>query len=223
MTIEQARERLIFALDVPDGELAFAMAYKLKGHVGCFKVGLEAYIASGPELVRKITRELDVPVFLDLKLHDIPATVGRAVKALGELGVRYTTVHVGDEGQALSAAVDAAGDKVKILAVTVLTSCRDASAVDQRAEWAADAGCWGVVCSGHEAQQIRARYPSINPVCPGIRRQGERAQDQARVMTPRLAISNGAELLVVGRPIRDADDPVAAADAFASEIQVAIG
>jgi len=222
-TIEQARERLIFAMDVPDGELAFVMANKLKGHVGCVKVGLELFIASGPELVRKLVRELEMPVFLDLKLHDIPAQVGRAVKVLRELGATYTTVHVGDEGEALSAAVDAAGDAVKILGVTVLTSSQRGDAVLERAEKAESAGCWGVVCSGQEVREVKNLYPGLFPVVPGIRPLGAQAHDQKRVVTPINAVNSGAERIVVGRPIRDAEDPVEAADQIVREIQAAIG
>lgn len=214
---ETARDQLIFALDVPDGERARQMAYVLKDHVGCFKIGLELFIASGPAIVRDIA-EL-APVFLDLKLHDTPATMARVVAVVKNLGARFLTVHVGDEGKALPAAVAAAEGQVNLLAVTVLTNCQDATAVLPRAHMAQDAGCWGVVCSGHETAQIHAAYPRLKIVNPGIRLAGESADDQARVVTPIKAINAGAELLVVGRPIRDADNPVLMADEIVAEIQ----
>jgi len=218
---DPARDKLCFALDVPDGGLACNYAKKLQGHVGCFKVGLELFIASGPILLSDLRKY--GPIFLDLKLHDIPATVARAVTRAKQYGVRYLTVHVGDEGEALQAAQEAAGDEVKLLGITVLTSCKDATAVLPRAHAAQAAGLWGVVCSGQETAQIREACPRLKIVNPGIRPSGKTNDDQARVVTPTLAIEAGAELLVVGRPIRDAQRPEQMADAIVAEIRGAIG
>jgi orotidine-5'-phosphate decarboxylase len=227
----QARERLIFALDVPAAERALELAERLAGHVGCFKIGLELFVAAGPELVRQIAQR--APVFLDLKLHDIPATVGRAASVAAGLGVRYLTVHVDEGGRALREAVKAA-PAVKILGVTVLTSIAEddlgpggfsiglAELVRRRAAQAKDAGCGGIICSGQEAADLRARLGTgIEIITPGVRPAAGAEGDQKRVVTPAVAIRSGADRLVVGRPIRDAADPVAAADQLVTEIAAA--
>jgi orotidine-5'-phosphate decarboxylase len=229
------RERLVFALDVPCAADARRLVRLLSGDVGCFKVGLELFVAEGPSLVREVVRE--APVFLDLKLHDIPATVGRAAAAAQKLGVRYLTVHAtdGPEGAthdaeqddgALRAAVDAMGPGV--LAVTVLTSlsaetlggpARVQQLVCDRALAARRAGCSGIVCSALEAPAARRVLGhELLIVAPGIRPRGASADDQQRIVTPQEAIEAGADLIVVGRPIRDAADPLAAARQIAAQL-----
>jgi orotidine-5'-phosphate decarboxylase len=228
----EPRDRLIFALDVPTAHQALELVDRLEGHVGCFKIGLELFVASGPALVREVTARASV--FLDLKLHDIPATVGRAAAVAGRLGVRYLTVHADEGGRAVAAAVEAAPG-TGILCVTVLTSVSEEDLqgigyglgveelARRRAEEARRAGCRGVICSGKEAARLRQVLgPDRLVITPGIRPGGSAAGDQKRVVTPTVAIGQGADLMVVGRPIRDAEDPVAVADAIVAEIASAL-
>jgi orotidine-5'-phosphate decarboxylase len=225
------RDRLVFALDVPGRQPALALFEQLREHVGCFKVGLELFVAEGPDLVRELAGR--APIFLDLKLYDIPATVGRAAAAAACLGATYLTVHA-DEAALRAAAAAAPG--LSILAITVLTSvsaeklARTAggrSVLDvvlERAEMAQRAGCRGVVCSGQEAVAVRARCgDDLLVVTPGVRPAGTAAGDQARVVTPSAALAAGADMVVVGRPIRDAADPVAAARAIVAELTAGQG
>ena len=231
-----ARERLVFALDVPDGREALRFVKLLRDDVATFKVGLELFCAEGPPLVQEVAR-WGGAVFLDLKLHDIPATVSRAVsRAVGHGGVRWLTVHTGGGREMLQQAVAAAGPQAGILGVTVLTSLNDAAAVEaglappigrlvvRRAALAVDCDCIGVVCSPNEAGAIR-RVVGPGPliVTPGVRPPGSAASDQLRVAAPADAIAAGADVLVVGRPIRDAADPAAAARAIRAAIDAALG
>jgi orotidine-5'-phosphate decarboxylase len=177
-------------------------------------------------------------VFLDLKLHDIPATVGRAMTRIADLGVAFATVHVGETRRMLETAVEGSGGKVGILGVTVLTSvsAKDLESagyrqdlyddmplmVLQRAQLAHEAGCAGVICSGLEAGQIKERFGNdFLAVTPGIRPAGAVTvkEDQQRITTPAQAITAGADYLVIGRPIRDAEDPRQAAGRIAEEIE----
>ena len=228
----EARDRLIFALDVPTRDQALDLVDRLAGHVGCFKVGLELFICGGPDLVREVARR--GPVFLDLKLHDIPATVGRAAAVAGRLGVRYLTVHADEGGRAVQAAVEAAPD-TGILCVTVLTSVSEEELAGtgyalgvkelarRRAHQAAEHGCRGIICSGREAAELRQVVGSDRLiVTPGIRPRDADAADQRRVVTPTAAVEGGADLVVVGRPIRDAADPQAAADRIVEELAEAL-
>jgi len=225
----EPRDRLIFALDVPTPHEAISLVDRLAGHVGCFKIGLELFVAAGPDLVRAVTGR--APVFLDLKLHDIPATVGRAASVAAQLGVTYVTAHVDEGGRALSAAVQAA-PRVGVLGVTVLTSIAEEDLRDvgyaaglqelvrRRALQARASGCRGVVCSGQEAARVRPLLgDELLIVTPGVRPADGEAGDQRRVVTPGGALRAGADLIVVGRPIRDAVDPVAAADAIVDELR----
>jgi orotidine-5'-phosphate decarboxylase len=227
------RDRLIFALDVATADDALRLVDVLADHVGCFKVGLELYVATGPELARRIARR--APLFLDLKLHDIPATVGRAAAAAADLGATYLTAHVDEGGRALAAAVSAA-PATGILGVTVLTSIADedlratgysrglAALVLARALQAKAAGCRGIICSGLEAADLRAQVgPELLIITPGVRLAGGEAADQRRVVTPAEAMRRGADLIVVGRPIRDAADPAATADLIVEELAAARG
>jgi orotidine-5'-phosphate decarboxylase len=235
MTIDP-KERLIFALDVPNPEAAHDLIERLSGHVGLFKVGLELFVRCGAQIIDRIQREADTGVFLDLKLHDIPATVERAMARIAELGVRFATVHCGESRAMLEAAVQGSDGQVGVLGVTVLTSVSaqdlrlagigDGAAavltdlVKRRAAMAKATGCRGVICSGLEAAALKAALGGdFLAVTPGIRpAAGAPAGDQQRVTTPAAAIAAGADYLVVGRPIRDARNPAAAADAIVAEI-----
>lgn len=228
-----ARERLIVALDVPTAEDALRAAAELEGHVGMIKIGLELFVASGPDVVRACRERFpDLQVFLDLKLHDIPNTMRGAVRSARSLGARFITVHAGSGTAHLAACVEEAGDDLGVLAVTILTSqddraCREAGhtrstaeLVEMRAVCAREAGCAGVVCSGQELHRVRAVAPDLFRVVPGIRPDGADVGDQKRVMTPGRAIAAGATHLVVGRPIRTAADPAAAADEIVRQMTV---
>lgn len=233
--LDRARERLIVALDVPDAAAALALAGTLAGHVGMLKIGLELFVAEGPAIVRTIReRHGELEVFLDLKLHDIPNTMRGAIRSARTFGARFVTVHAGSGVEHLRACVDEAGDALGVLAVTVLTSqdaqaCREAGhtrspaeLVAIRAAAAAQAGCAGLVCSGHELEAVRTAAPNLFKIVPGIRPAGAEAGDQKRVMTPASAIAAGATHLVVGRPITQEADPAAAADAIVREIASAL-
>lgn len=235
------KDWIIFPLDVPDADQARSLVTMLGDSVGMFKVGLELFIRSGPDLVRWITAASPAKVFLDLKLHDIPATVGRAMAQVADLGVELATVHCGESPAMLAAAVDGAGGRVKVLGVTVLTSVapaevalagyRDEFAGDltrlvvQKATMAHEAGCNGIVCSGQEVERIKTTFGAgFLAVTPGIRPADAAVQgdDQSRIVTPAMAVRRGADYLVIGRPIRDAADPRQAADAIAAQIADAL-
>ncbi len=242
VTLAEARRRLIVALDLAARDEIVGLARTLADRVGAVKVGLEAFTGHGPALVAEL-RALGVPVFLDLKLHDIPNTVERAAAACARLGVAMFTVHAAGGSAMLAAAVAGAaagtpaGSPVPtVLAVTVLTSLDEAalarlgmagSVADRVAAWATlarEAGCGGIVCSAQEVGQLRTRLGrGLLLVTPGIRPAGAAVGDQSRVATPAAAMGNGADYLVVGRPITAAADPVAAADAIVAEIRVALG
>lgn len=236
-----ARDRLIFALDVPTAEEARRYIRSLSGAVGLFKVGLELFVRDGRQVIDEIRAAGEAGVFLDLKLHDIPGTVSRAMKNIAGLGVRLATVHCAGQRDMLRAAVDGAGGRVGVLGVTVLTSvsvrdiqeagfaepyARDLSAlVLKRADLAAECGLDGVVCSPLEAAAVKHRLGrEFMAVTPGIRPSGEvvGGDDQQRVLTPAAAIRNGADYIVVGRPIRDAGDPREAAERIGREIEAAL-
>ena len=214
------------ALDVKDPAAAERLASRLAGHVGLFKVGLELFVAHGRAAVDAI-RKFQLPVFLDLKLHDIPQTVERAARGVAELGVDYLTVHASGGSEMIRAARRAL-PRTKLLAVTALTSlgpddldavglARDA--VPRLARLAVAAGADGVVCAPQEVSALRASLgPELLLVVPGIRPAGAAPDDQRRTATPAEAIRAGASILVIGRPLRDASDPAAAADAIAREI-----
>ena len=217
-------DRLIFPLDVDSLGQALPWVERLRDSVGIFKVGLELFSAAGPEAVRAVRAASGAGVFLDAKLHDIPATVEGAARALRALAPAMLTVHASGGKAMLEAAVRGAGPGVLVLGVTRLTSL-DASVdeICELARLAREAGCGGIVCSGAEAAAVRqAVGPGLRIVCPGVRPAGGDPGDQARVVTPESAISAGADYLVCGRPIRDAADPVAAANAIADEIARAL-
>lgn len=227
--------RLIVALDVPDRDAADALVARLGDQASWLKIGLELFTAAGPDLVRDYASR-GRRVMLDLKLHDIPATVSRATRAAAALGARLLTIHTSGGREMMRAAVEAARehegpDRLHILAVTVLTSLDDRDVAEvgaaetveelviRRAQLAMEAGCDGVVASPAEAAKLRRGAPDdFLIVTPGVRPAGAAAGDQKRVMTPRAARDAGADLVVVGRPIRDAADPQAAARAIAAEL-----
>jgi orotidine-5'-phosphate decarboxylase len=231
---ESGRKRLILALDVPSLAEGRALLERLAGRVGMVKVGLELFAAEGPAAVRAV-RDLGHEVFLDLKLHDIPNTVAGAVRSARLLDARMLTVHAAGGAEMLRRAAAEAGSGLTILGVTVLTSLgpedlEPASslgppleAVRRRALLAAACGCGGIVCSPREAAAVRAAVgPDVQLVIPGIRPAGGALGDQKRAATPADAIRDGADWLVVGRPISAADDPAASADAIADEIGAAL-
>lgn len=230
----RGRDRLAFALDYPTLDDAARAIDLLAGDVGVFKVGLELFVQAGPAAVRQAAAS-GRPVFLDLKLHDIQATVERAVATAADLGVRYLTVHASGGPGMLEAAAQRAersGTGLLVLAVSVLTnlSAADLAAIGvpsspteqvlRLARLAQSSGVPGLVCSSEEVGPLRAELgPEFVLVTPGIRPTGADAGDQKRVGTPAAAIRAGSSLLVVGRPIRDAADPRAAAQAIAREIE----
>jgi len=227
-----ARDRLIVALDVPQGDAARALLERLAGHVGLFKVGSQAFTAAGPELVREIVGRGE-KVFLDLKFHDIPNTVAGAVASASRLGVSLVDVH-GLGGRAMMEAAVGALPAMgtRLLAITILTSHDEdtlgeigmngsmAEAVRRLAQLAKEAGADGVVASPHEVALVREACGSdFLIVTPGIRPAGVALGDQARAATPAAALAAGADYLVVGRPITGAADPAAAADAIVREME----
>jgi orotidine-5'-phosphate decarboxylase len=224
-----ARERLIVALDLPSVKAAETMVSKLSDSVSFYKIGYQLAYAGGLPFAAGLIA-VGKKVFLDLKLHDIGNTVGKGVESVAQLGATFLTVHA--YPQTMEAAVAAKGNSgLKILAVTVLTSYDDAdlfaagyklgvgALVAQRATQARDAGVDGLVCSAEEAANLRKLIgPGLSLVTPGIRPAGAKSDDQKRIMTPAKAIQAGADYLVVGRPVVEAADPKAAADAIIAEI-----
>jgi len=225
-----ASERICAALDFGSLREAEPFARRIAPHVGMLKVGLELFHAEGPAAVRAIAA-LGRPVFLDAKLHDIPNTVEGAARGAAATGARLLTVHASGGAEMIRAAVRGAGPAVRILGVTILTSL-DADALDEigldgppqeavvrLARLAVAAGAGGLVCSPQEVRAVRAAVgPGPLLVVPGVRPAGASRGDQARVATPAAAVAEGADVIVVGRPLHQADDPVAAAKAIAAEI-----
>ncbi len=221
------------ALDASDPDANRAVASATSASVGAFKVGLSAYVAAGAGPLEELAAEH--PVFLDLKLHDIPQQVAGAVAAVARLPVTYTTVHAAGGRDMLRAAADAAEPGLMLLGVTVLTSLDGralkaqgmAGSIEETvirlAEIALDAGCPGLVCSPLEIGALRRRFGTRAEggpllVAPGIRPGGAAAGDQRRTLPPERALAAGADLLVVGRPITAAADPGTAARAFAAAV-----
>jgi orotidine-5'-phosphate decarboxylase len=225
------------AIDQPDLDGALALGRALLGAVGGLKVGLEFITANGTDGVRRIV-DLGLPVFLDVKFHDIPNTVAGAVRQAAGLGVAMLTVHVSGGAAMLRAAVDAAREAEpcpQLLGVTVLTSMDDADLatlglsdkvadhVLRLGEIGWNAGLDGLVCAPQEITLLRARFEAkVKIVVPGIRPAGSPKSDQKRTMTPAAAIASGADILVLARPLTSAPDPRAAALAIAAEIDAAL-
>jgi orotidine-5'-phosphate decarboxylase len=234
----KGRDRVIAALDVPGPAAAAALAARLAGHVGMYKIGLELFVAHGRAALDAV-RPFGLPVFLDLKLHDIPQTVEAAARGAGALGAAMVTVHASG-GPAMIAAArsgllagaqKAGVPAAKLLAVTVLTSLAadelrsigfagtPLEIVLRLSRIAVQAGADGIVCSPEEVADVRRECgPASLLVVPGVRPEGMPVGDQRRVGTPRAAIDAGASYVVVGRPLRDATDPAVAADAIAAAI-----
>lgn len=223
-------EHIAFALDVPDANTAENFIRILEPYVGAFKVGLELFIKTGRTFM-----ELTVnPIILDLKLHDIPETVERAVKTGGDRGVKFMTIHA-QQRKALEKAVKAAEPfGITLLMVTVLTSMSDEdykeldfnpknkiqSRVGSLGAFGYDCGIRGFVCSPHEVRSLSQVMPGAFYLVPGVRSAGANVGDQKRVGSPGQAVHDGAKLIVIGRPIRDAQDPKAAALSIAEEIRI---
>lgn len=226
-TAAPVRDRLALALDVDDLVAALRLAKSLKGHFGVAKVGLELFSATGPDVIAAL-RDLDYKVFLDIKMHDIPTTVANAARVFGAIGVDYVTMHAHGGVEMLKAGVDglaegssrAGLELPKSLAVTVLTSDADAPShiMPKRVMLAAEAGCSGIVCAVADLKDAYSYAPRLLRVVPGIRFAGTDPHDQTRAATPREAADGGADLLVVGRAVTAADDPIAAADRLVEEI-----
>ena len=235
--MNDARSRLIVALDLPGRAEAMDAVERLAGRVGYFKVGLEIFVREGPGLVLEVLRRGE-RVFLDLKLHDIPNTVAGAVRSAGRLGVHMLTLHASGGRRMLEAARDAAASMPSppmLLAVTALTSLsedeiRSIGVADAVEAWvrrlagiACGAGLTGLVASPLEVAGLRRQYgDKLKIVTPGIRPAGAEAQDQTRTAEPGQAILAGADYLVVGRPILRAPDPGAAADLIVGQMENAL-
>jgi orotidine-5'-phosphate decarboxylase len=218
--------RIYAAIDTPSLDRALAMASRVKGHIGGVKLGLEFFCANGHHGVHEVAK-LGLPIFLDLKLHDIPNTVAKAVEALRPLEAAILTVHAAGGRAMLEDAKAAAGLNTKVVAVTVLTSL-DSEDLDvmgmgddpeaqvlRFADLARTAGLDGIVCSGHEIRAVHRQWKDGFFVVPGVRpASGANHADQKRVVTPAQAARDGASVLVIGRPITQAEDPIAAARAI---------
>jgi len=221
--------RIFVALDTPDLDRARALAQKVRHHVGGVKLGLEFFCANGPAGIRAV-EEIGLPVFLDLKLHDIPNTVAKAVQSLAPLAPAVLTVHASGGRAMLEDAKAAAHPNTRVVAVTMLTSLDDddlaatgvaGTAHDhvlRLADLARDAGLDGIVCSGAEVKAAHHAWPKGYFVVPGVRPVEGVIGDQKRVVTPRRALDDGASMLVIGRPITQAADPDAAARAIAATL-----
>ncbi|MDB5689608.1 MAG: orotidine 5-phosphate decarboxylase [Sphingomonas bacterium] len=217
------------ALDTPDLERARALATRVRHHVGGIKLGLEFFVANGRNGVREMAA-IGLPIFLDLKFHDIPNTVAKAIQALRPLEPAVLTVHAAGGRAMMEDAKAAAPPSTKVVAVTVLTSLdgddlramgHDAephAQVARLAELARSSGLDGIVCSGEEVAAAHRAWPGGYFVVPGLRLPDHDRGDQKRIITPRRALDDGASLLVVGRPITQADDPDMAARAIGATL-----
>jgi len=238
MTEISPSERILCALDTTDTDQAMRLAQTIKNHVGGVKLGFEFFYANGVEGYKAVA-ECNMPIFLDLKLHDIPNTVAKAIHSLMPLKPAILTIHTSGGPAMMRAAVQAAREAAEqvgcarplIVGVTILTSLDDpdleaigmhAPVSDQAvrlARLAKDCGLDGVVCSSHEITAIKeACGREFKLVVPGIRPKGSQSEDQKRIMTPEQAVSLGADYLVIGRPITKAADPAAAAINIANEL-----
>ncbi|MFI7634727.1 orotidine-5'-phosphate decarboxylase [Nonomuraea sp. NPDC049400] len=220
------------ALDAPDLETAAQWAALVTPHVSTVKVGLELYLRYGPDVIASVRGASGVHVFLDLKLHDIPNTVAGASRAVSRLRPAILTVHAAGGPAMIRAAVDAADPHTKIAAVTILTSLGEDDlsriglvgpaddAVRRLAALSVESGATALVCSPNEVAAVRAEVgEGITLITPGVRPAGADTQDQARVATPEQALADGADLLVIGRPITGSPDPGAAAAAIAASLR----
>ena len=235
------QDYLIFPLDVSTYDEAIRHVDLLKDHVGIFKVGLELFVGVGPKILHAIRERSEAGIFLDLKFHDIPATVKGAFLAASTYGITFTTVHCDEGGGLLRTMVENNPSGTKILAVTVLTSLDSETLKElgyqekyvsnitelvlRKAKIAKEAGCAGVVCSGLEVEAVKAALgKDFIAVIPGIRPAWSVVgkDDQKRIITPYQAIKRGADYIVVGRPIRASESPIEAAQKVLDEIERAI-
>ncbi len=237
--IKQARARLIFPLDVSSLREAQKWVKALAQGVGVFKVGLELFVAEGPDVFQMIRDESEADIFLDLKFHDIPHTMKRAAWRASVHGVDILTVHMLAGRKAVKGCVEVVEGGTQVFGVTILTShtraelmeigyapelCRDLkSAVMRLAGLAYRVGCHGVVCSAREVSTVKEAFPLLRTIVPGIRPEwASFPQDQVRVATPQEALLAGADYLVIGRPIREAQDPLEAAQRIIQEMAQAL-
>lgn len=236
---KKAQEKIVFPLDVPDIKAAVEWVRKLNGRVGVFKVGLELFVSEGPAVLQMIQDQSGAGIFLDLKFHDIPATMEGALRSASKYHPRLVTIHP-DQGEKLKQAVSAIqNERTTVLGVTVLTSIAQADLakmgfmenlsvdglVDLRVGQAMAAGCGGIVCSGLEVKRIRESFgKGLVIVAPGIRPAFslKKGDDQERIATPRKAIQDGADYLVIGRPVRNAEDPIEAVERIVEEMESAL-
>ncbi len=231
------KDYIVFPLDFDSKKEAFEYVRILDGRVGMFKIGLELFIKEGPDVVSSIQKMTNAGIFLDLKLHDISVTVQKAMQSANRVGADLITVHCSSL-KMLEIAVQGGAGKTRVLGVTLLTDndsddlkmagfkdeyCNDVNLlVMKRAQMAYQAGCAGVVCSGKEVKKIKSEFGrNFLGVTPGIRPAWSSPDndDQKRITTPGMAVQSGSDLIVVGRPIRDADDPAIAAQMIAEEIK----
>ena len=227
----QTRDRLVLALDVDDLVVALRMAKRLQPYFATAKVGLELFSASGPDAVSAVA-DLGYDVFLDLKLHDIPTTVRKAARVIGALGTSYLTLHARSGPVMLRAGVEGLAEGAEraglphpvALAVTVLTSDGDAPAhiLGHRVTAAVEAGCGGLILAAADVREAKQLAPRMLAVVPGIRMPASDSHDQARPATPGDAVGSGADLLVIGRTVTEARDPVAAAEALTHSLDSAL-
>lgn len=220
---------IFVAVDTPDLERARSLAKSVKSTAGGVKLGLEFFSANGPSGVHEISA-IGLPVFLDVKLHDIPNTVAKAMQALRPLEPAVVTVHAAGGRAMMEEAKAAAPEKTKVIGVTMLTSLDGedlksigvgggaADQVARLAELSREAGLDGIVCSGEEVKAARSAWPNGFFVVPGVRPQGSGLADQKRTVTPRAALDCGASILVIGRPITEAEDAEAALKAIAATL-----
>ncbi len=223
-------DKLALALDVDDLVAAIRIGRQLGDYFSVAKIGLELYSAAGPEAIGAIS-DLGYDIFLDLKLHDIPTTVGKASRVLGALGVKYLTFHAHGGVDMLAAGVqgfsegayNAGLEQPNSLAITVLTSDGDAPShiMPKRVMLAAEAGCTGIVCSASDLSEAYHYAPRLLRIVPGIRMLGDRVDDQAQAASPEDAITGGADLLVIGRTVTAAKDPIAAAQKIHESVEAA--
>lgn len=233
-------ERIIFPLDVSSVEEAILWTERLNPFVGVFKIGLELFVSEGPKVIEKIRSKTNRKIFLDLKLHDIPNTMGKTVRVISELGVDWITVHLLAGTLALQKVLESAYNNLKIIGVTILTSldradllelgfngelARDPKELVLRLAFLAyQVGCEGVVCSAKEVKRVKESFPELITIVPGIRLNEElkKVDDQLRTATPYEAILSGADYLVIGRPIREADFPERICEEIVFQIKKAL-
>ncbi|MCD4742327.1 MAG: orotidine-5'-phosphate decarboxylase [Desulfobacteraceae bacterium] len=238
--MKKGKDYIVFPLDFDSKKEAFKYVKLLDGKVGVFKIGLELFIKEGPDVIRSIKKMTNARIFLDLKLHDISVTVQKAMLSAVSLGVDMITVHCSSLKMLEMAALGGAG-QTQVLGVTLLTDndtddlkmagfkdgyCDDVnSLVLKRAQMAHQAGCAGIICSGKEVEKIKSEFgKNFLCVTPGIRPgwSSPDNDDQKRITTPGMAVKSGSDLIVVGRPIREANDPVKAAQKIVDEIEKAL-